>query len=124
MKALTEWITSLEDHDYYFELNEERKKEVLLANWWIYYSWKEAKYQAIKYLHNNRSSFSIESSHIDAMIEIYKQQTNILEKHFQIVPSPHLPKPASLDKKTRIKQADVLMQLLELEKEFNKKLEF
>ena len=120
IKAIEEWIIDLKDEKSYKEADKKVFDEMKLANWWIYYSLMEAKSITKEYLLNNIEKFKKDKDLVTELAEIYNDEAEFLYKHFQQIPSPHVPNPDLIwDQENREKQIQILNEFLELEKEAN-----
>ena len=120
IKAINEWIVDLKDEKLYSDSDKNKFEEMKLANWWIYCSLMEARTIAKEYLLNNIEKFKKDEDLIIKLAEIYNKEAELLYKHFQEVPSPHVPNPELVwDQENREKQIKILNELLELEKKAN-----
>ena len=118
LQGIEKWIKALLNDAFFEKLKLEKEQEVKLANWWIFYSWKEAKYQAINYLKKHKKDFNRDPEIINEMMENYQQQAAILDQFFPQIPSPHVPDSPSLNNEIRMKQVEILRKVLNLEESF------
>jgi len=117
VKALEEWIEILRRSSFYYELDEKVSAEVFHANWWIFYSLWEAKYNALEYLKKNQGNFYRYSGIISELIDLYEAEVELTGEYAMKMPSPYdSGESAKWGTKNRLEQVKVLKKLLEMEK--------
>jgi len=122
--AIKQWIKALENEKYFEEIDNEKLDEVILANWWIYYSLLDARNIATNYLSDNIEKFNVNEDLINEIIEKYKTEVEILQNGFKNVPSQEmLQSGMKWDNQLRNKQIDTLNEFLDIEIEVNDILE-
>jgi len=116
-KAIEEWIAALRDEEHLASLSESQVEESMHANWWIHTSLYSARSAAGLYLSKNRDLFGVDAALIDALIEVYKHEQEILKKGMATVPSKFSGATAATwTGELRAAQADNLQKFFELEK--------
>lgn len=115
-KAVEEWIKGLKDADYIKNADEKRYSEIILANWWIYYSLMEARAYAEEYLRENMDKFKVSSEGVGEIANLYKTEVNVLGKGFNDLPFPHQPQLPEWSDEQRENEIKILEELLSHEK--------
>ncbi len=120
IKASEEWIDALGDEESFEGMDDSTLYEVLLANWWTYYSLLEARKIAKEYLFNNKDKFGVDTEIINQLAGLYGQEVEILESGFENVPSPFTEEELSAwTSEIREKQIETMESFLEVEREVN-----
>ena len=116
IKAIEEWIIDLKDADYIKNASEKKHSEIILANWWIYYSLMEARAYAEKYLINNINKFDTDEETVREIAKLYKNEVEIFGKGFNDLPFPHQPELPEWTSEQRKNEIDTLQNILSYEK--------
>jgi len=117
IRAYEEWIKILADDEFYTNLDVDNFNEAFQANWWIMYSLKEAKFNAVKFLKNNKAKFLNHRDIIIELVEIYQKEVELLKAYVEKMPSPNKGnRVEDWQPQHRNEQREILILLLELEK--------
>lgn len=114
------WIKSLKDDNFFKSLDEKKMYEIMLANWWIYYSLSDARLINSKYLIVNKEKFGVDGKIIYDLAQLMEKESALLQSGFDFVPSPFEHRNTSAwTPELRKKQAKVLSDFLKLEEQVN-----
>lgn len=116
IRAYDEWIKILKNDKFYADLGIDSLRDVFQANWWILYSLKEAKSNAVKFLKDNKNKFLNHTDIIIELIDIYTKEVELLKAYVEKMPSPHKGNTAEdWQPQHRYEQLEILALVLELE---------
>jgi hypothetical protein len=117
LRATEEWIKALKNDRAFENMTDEKKGEVLHANWWIYYSLSEARKYAREYIAENREKFDVSRDTIDTLLQVYEKEETVLREGLSHIPNPFLgSKLSEWTADIREKQIEILETFLNLER--------
>jgi hypothetical protein len=118
--ALKTWRKTLLDEKFYAKMDGKQLYETMHANWWIYYSLAEARDINRQYLEANADKFGIDAAVVKKLAVLMGEESDLLKKGFDHVPSPWENENASVwTPAVRKEQAGVLTELLKFEDQIN-----
>ncbi len=116
IEAYRFWIEQLSNEKAFKEMSKENFADARHGNWWTYMSLIEARQYCASYLNTNRLRFGVDPAKIEALEQIYIEETNLLKEHLNEIPSNFDSKPRLWFQEDRNIEIQVLKSILELEK--------
>ncbi len=116
LKAVEYWISALTNPNFFENMSEEDGSEIMLANWWITQSLKEARGVTANYLRDNIERFGKPNDDIYTLADIYTAEASLLHMMLQEVPNPVNENLfESWSEESRVQQQDMLREFLKME---------
>ncbi len=118
LNAVENWMKALIAPDFGEVSKVPQKENMVLGNWWITQSLKEARGTAAEYLLSNIDRFQRSGDEIRQMAEFYEREASLLKESFLYMPNPFQQSAfESWSPEDRRKQHEILALILKIEKE-------
>lgn len=116
LRGYKQWIKNLNNSKFLTRLNDEKFKEFVRANYWMYICMHDAKLSAIKYLKIIESNYDTKSKYITELHNLYQKEERFIRDGWEFVPSPkEIKYRKDWKMKTRRKQVEFIENLLGIE---------
>jgi len=118
IKGYIYWIKNLRNSNFLTGLKDDKFKEYVRGNYWMYLNLYDAKLSSIKYLRIIEGDFQNKSKYIRELCHLYIEEEKLISEGWSSVPTPSKIKHRKdWQIKKRREQADILERLVEMEEE-------